>query len=194
MRRILKPIWITAFCVSIALFLGTQTGRFLAEWGKSKERKLSNEIILSRMKTLKIGDTLDDHLFERISGDSVWLKELFCEKSVIIVVIPSCEGCHDEINELQQALRNPYDSKFFIFVSWQDPRLLEEMQKEMDIESPFLYDQETAYFSQFDITTSPFNIIVNKDGVVLDMLAGKMLKDEFQEIIDYNRQTATSEN
>ena len=68
------------------------------------------------------------------------------------------------------------------------------MKNEYALASPFLYDHKRAYFSNYDITTFPINITLDENGVVLDMLSGSMLKEDFQEIIEFNKQSSRRTN
>ena len=143
--------------------------------------------IAVQMDELNIGDTLKDHLFENLSGDSVMLKSLFHEKSVLIVVQPECPSCHHEIQELAKAIQSEEDAKYFAIISSDNPRILAEMQETYNVTVPVLYDHRRVYLSQYNIFTFPFNITIDKNGVVLDMMAGSMLAEDFREIIEYNQ-------
>jgi len=146
------------------------------------------------MTQLKIGDTLENHKFEVLGGDSVWLKDLLSERCVLTVVLPECNDCITEAQELKFAIKDSSDSRHFIFATWDNPRIFEEMKKETGLVTRFLYDHRRAYFSKYDISTFPFNITLNEKGVVLDMLSGPMLKEDFEEIINYNKSLASKRN
>lgn len=180
-------IIISISIIAIAIVAGSYFGRF---WGEkrlsNRQRELTSQIT-TQMGELNIGDTLKDHLFENLSGDSVMLKSLFHEKSILIVVQPQCPSCHHEIQELGKAIQSEEDAKYFAIISSDNPRILAEMQETYNVKVPILYDHRKAYLSQYNIFTFPFNITIDKNGVVLDMMAGSMLAEDFREIIEYNQ-------
>lgn len=187
MKRILLTIIISVAVFAAAFLLGDQTGEILGDLKREKEQREKTAVITSQMGELDIGDTLKDHLFEKLSGDSVMLKTLFHEKSVLIVVQPECPSCLDEIQELAKAIRSEEDAKYFTIISSDNPRILAEMQETYNVTVPVLYDHRRAYLSQYNIFTFPFNITIDKNAVVLDMMAGSMLAEDFREIIEYNQ-------
>ncbi|MGH9878907.1 MAG: peroxiredoxin family protein [Nitrososphaerales archaeon] len=146
------------------------------------------------MKALSISDTLPNHKFEVIGGDSVWLKDLLSDKCVLTVMLPDCHECLVEAQELKSAISSPDDAKYFIFVTWENPRTFEDMKVENGLTSPFLYDHKGGYFSKYDIHTFPFNITLDSQGVVLDMLSGAMWKEDFQKIIESNKLIGATTN
>ena len=146
------------------------------------------------MQQLNIGDTLPNHKFEVIGGDSAWLYDLLTEKCVLTVILPGCEDCLYEAQELKAAITDSNDARHFIFATWDNPRTFEDMKNEYGLTSPFLYDHKRAFFSNYDINTYPFNITLDENGVVLDMLSGSMWKDDFREIIEFNKQSAAITN
>ncbi len=194
MQRKFSTIVISLLVLAIAIFAGRLGGKYFGEAQRFREQKESSEKILARVQHLNVGDTLPNHKFEAIGGDSVWLRDLLTKKCVLTVVLPGCEDCLYEAQELKAAITDSNDARHFIFATWDNPRTFEDMKKEYGLTSPFLYDHKRAFFSNYDITTFQFNITLNEHGVVLDMLSGAMLKDDFEEIIKYNKRTAISEN
>jgi len=191
MFKYTKTLVLTILILGIAVFTGTWVGKYFGEKKKLKEKQEISSSILSQMHQLNIGDNLPNHRFEVLGGDSIWLNDILSERSVLMVVLPQCEDCINEVRELKAVVKDTSDSKHFIFASWENPRLLEEMKEETGLNSYFLYDHKNAYFSRFDIRTYPFNITLDKNGVVLDMLAGEMWKEDFEEIIEFNNQAST---
>ncbi len=194
MQRKLSIILVAILVLAIAIFLGSIAGQYLRERKKVEDRLNFSEPFIAKMEHLHIGDTLPNHKFEVIGGDSVWLKDLLTKKCVLTVVLPGCEDCLYEAQQLKAAISDSNDARHFIFVTWDNPRTFEDMKKEYGLTSPFLYGHKRAFFSQYDITTFPFNITLDENGVVLDMLSGAMWKDDFQEIIEYNKLSSTANN
>ena len=194
MSRSFKIIIISIFILPISIFLGIGAGKYLWQSTKSKQKEEISNQILAKMQNLNIGDTLPNHKFEVIGGDSAWLKDLLTEKCVLTIMLPGCEDCLYEAQELKAAITDSNDARHFIFATWENPRTFEDMKNEYALASPFLYDHKSAYFSNYDITTFPFNITLDENGVVLDMLSGSMLKEDFQEIIEFNKQSSRRTN
>lgn len=187
MKRILVTVLISVAVFIAAFLLGNQTGEIWGDLKREKRQKEMTAAITEQMGELDIGDTLNNHIFEVLSGDSVMLKSLFHEKSVLIVVQPGCPSCLEEIQELAKAIRSEEDTKYFAIISSDNPRILAEMQETYNVTVPILYDHRRVYLSQYNIFTFPFNITIDKNGVVLDMMAGSMLAEDFREIIEYNQ-------
>jgi peroxiredoxin len=193
MKRKFRVVLKVSLVISITLaayFLGSEVGDILKQRNRDKSRSELSQSVISQMQEIKLGDTIANHLFEQLGDDSVWLFDLLSEKSVIIIVSPECPSCKDEIQELKFALRKDIsNANYFIFASSGNPRMLEDIKNEFELKSPILYDHRNTYFSRYDIFTFPFNITVNKQGVILEMLTGTLLKEDFEEIIEYNKKS-----
>jgi peroxiredoxin len=186
MMKKLYKVFISFLLIAIAAAIGSQAGKYFGKRENSKKKQVFAEQIISNMSDLNIGDTLPNHMFETIEGDSVWLYQLLSKRCVLIVSIPQCDDCYLEAEQLKSAKLDSVEQKKFIFVTWENPKLLDDVKKKLGLESLFLYDHKKEYFSQFDITVYPFNITLDENGVVLDLLAGSMLKEDFLEIIKIN--------
>jgi peroxiredoxin len=180
--------------IVLAFLSGKEIGEAFSKGKLARERRQNSDLILSKTDDIKVGDTLPDHIFENLEGTTLLLSNLLSEKCVLIVIVEGCKGCIYEIEELKKASKNQEDDQYFIFVSWANPRVLIEIRDKYAISGPFLYDHRADYFSQFDISTSPFNITINKNRVVLDVLSGEMWKEDFEEIIEFNRKAELAEN
>ena len=148
MLRILGTILISVLIVAVAVFIGARAGRYFGEKQKLNEKKEFSEQILAKMQHLNIGDTLPNHKFEVIGGDSVWLIDLLSKKCVLTLVLPGCHDCLLEAQELKAAISDSNDARHFIFATWENPRTFEDMKNETGLQSAFLYDHKRAYFFQ----------------------------------------------
>jgi hypothetical protein len=191
MSRNVLIVILSFLVVAVAVFIGKGTGNYIWEKQKLRKKREYTEHILAKMQDLHIGDTLPNHKFEVIGSDSAWLYDLLTGKCVLTIVLPECEDCLYEAQELKAAITDSNDARHFIFATWENPRTFVDIKTENNLASPFVYDHKRAYFSQFDITTFPFNITLDSNGVVLDMLSGAMWKDDFQEIIEFNKHAVT---
>lgn len=194
MQGKLATIVVSIFVLAYAIYLGSGAGKYFRERMKAEDRLIFSEPFIAKMEKLKIGDMLPNHKFEVIGGDSAWLYDLLSKRCVLTIILPGCEDCHYEVRELKAAITDSNDAKSFIFVTWDNPRTFEDMKNENGLTSPFLYDHKRAFFSNYDITTYPFNITLDENGVVLDMLSGAMWKEDFEEIIEFNKNAELAEN
>ncbi len=194
MSRNVLIVILSLLVAAAAILIGKGTGNYIWEKQKLRKKREYTEQVLAKMQNLHIGDTLSNYKFEVIGGDSAWLYDLLSKKCVLTIVLPDCHDCIFEAQELKAAITDSIDARHFIFATWDNPRTFEDMKNENGLASPFLYDHKRVYFSNYDITTFPFNITLDENGVVLDMLSGAMWKDHFREIIEYNRTAVPSTN
>ena len=133
MPRKFLTILISILVLAIAIFLGSRAGKFFGERQQSKVNEEFSKQILAKMQSLNIGDTLPNHKFEVIGGDSAWLKDLLSKKCVLTVVLPECDDCLYEAQELKSALIDSNDARHFIFATWENPRTFEDMKNENNL-------------------------------------------------------------
>ncbi len=128
-----------------------------------------------------IGDTLIDHTFEDLKRNPVKLSEVVQDKSLIVYIDPGCGGCEDEILDIQNAISNSSKYTNVVYITSGNPRLLEDLVNEYNIKSPVLYDHRGMFLKSSNLIIYPYNIITNKELVVLDLNGGsipeKMLSD-----------------
>ena len=68
-----------------------------------------------------------------------------------------------------------------------NPRLIEEMPGLDGLHSPILYDHRAEYTSRFNIFTFPFNIIINQDLVISNIVTEPLTEEDIKKVIRENQ-------
>lgn len=160
-------------------WLGSQAWKQYNNYKTKSTRIETTRAILDRMRTIEIGMTLDDHIFENLDESSIVLSDLVAADSVLICIIqPQCEACEFEIQDIDAHLRETGGASHFIFVSSANPRLLRDLSAECGSDMQFLYDHRGQWLAKYDIYMFPFNIIVDSNLVVRDIVVGGISPEE----------------
>lgn len=142
---------------------------------------------IEKMKNLAIGDTLVNHVFEDMDRNPVSLDSLITGKSVITYVSTMCGACSLQIDQIIKLAEDSSDLKSFIFVSYENPRLLEEDIASLATGIEILYDHRRVYAKRYGVFTFPFNIIVDRDRRITNLISGRLLSEEILDIMKSNR-------
>ena len=183
------PIWMLVV-LALGGGAGTAISWFLRgqqEADRLEVRKRMTDQILNKMKTLEVGNTLRDHMFEDLEENKVPLSSMIHGNTMISIISPSCPSCIDELNQLKHTVHDSSDFKYFVFISSGNPRFLRDVRDSTNVPSLFLYDHRAEYLSIYNITTYPFNITVDSNLVVRNITSGAFLDDEIIDLIETNR-------
>jgi len=151
-----------------------------------QQREEVTEGILQHMNTIAVGDTLPDHQFEGLDRRPMILSQMVSHKTVLVFFDPDCGSCGGELESIHQAVTRSSDYRYFLLISAGNPRMIEDMQGQYDIRSPILYDHGGKFVYGHQILTYPFNVIVDRDLVIEDIIGGSLDMEELREIIDIN--------
>jgi peroxiredoxin len=180
-------VWISIVIGS--LVLGGVGGKVLSGYVNSsreseakQKRAEMQQAILQEMGTLAVGDTLADHVFESLDLTPVRLSELVTGPTVLSIVDPDCEVCVEEITMLRRELSDSVLQSRFVFISAGNPRYLAELVDSTGLLSPVLYDHHSAWLGQYKVFTYPFNLIVNSDLRIMDVIASELSFNDLQEL------------
>ncbi len=183
-------------CAVLALGMGAAAGFGIKEVLEAKRvedyqrsRAEMTRTRLANAGAVNIGDTLIDHVFEDLNQNRVRLSDLVSGVTLISVVAPTCGSCSDQILLISQLASNGPESGLFVFISSANPRYLQEMQAETGLSSPLLYDHRKEWITNYQITDFPFNIIVDENLVIQDIILGGILEQELATIIGGNRRS-----
>ncbi|RLG43708.1 MAG: hypothetical protein DRN81_05985, partial [Thermoproteota archaeon] len=144
--------------------------------------------ILERMGTVNVGDTLGDFILEDIDGNLHRLSELLTQKCVIAFIKPDCEGCLMELETIGRTITDGADHRHFIFISSANPLHMVELRENFGIRCPILFDEGRDVALRLKVQTYPFNFVVNHERVILDVRAGGMSGEDYQEIVAANKE------
>ena len=175
--------------VGVAYVLGTQAAGLLDEWQLSRnaEKYRSKAVaqtaaILRKMGTIKVGDTLSNFAFEDIDGELHLLKEIVTDKTLITYIKPDCDGCLVELERLRKAANGPEDYKRVLIISSANPLHLQRLREDYGLGCLMLYDEERLFGTALKIQTFPFNLVVNRDRVILEIHANTLLPDDYERL------------
>ena len=180
--------------VAVAYFSALKVGAYInnkrleQKMRSAEERKKEfTNTLLDQMQTLKIGDTLPDHRFEDLYRRNVYLSELLRGWTFLIFFDPYCDNCNDEMYAVNHTVSKLKEYGYFIFISGENPRLIEEMPGLTDLKSPVLYDHHREFINRFKIFTFPFNIVIDTDLVVREIYGEALTPEEITRVIEHNR-------
>lgn len=136
-----------------------------------------------------VGDTLSDHCFESLEGDSIRLSELVAGSTYLIFVLPSCQECLDEIRMISEMTSDSIEASRFLFISTVNPRLLVDIRNSMGQHLTFLYDHRSKWRKEQGIEIIPFSLRIDGHRAVTGVVPGALLKDEVLEVLHQQRMT-----
>lgn len=171
-------IILTIITAGAAYFIGVEASQYYHEEKIIENRTQWTEQILEQMPDLRIGDKLPDFQFENLDFESVSLSSVIKGKTVLAIIDPNCHSCIEDIEILIKTAKTDEAFSRFVFISSGNPRYLMDLRDEYNLKSPILYDHERMLMNQFQIKMFPFHIVINKDMIIEEVIAGKMVEDD----------------
>ncbi len=175
--------------VGVAYVLGTQAAGLLDKWdmARNAEQYRSKAVaqtaaILRKMGTIKVGDTLSNFAFEDIDGELHLLNEILTDKTLITYMKPDCDACLVELERLSSAADSPEDYKRVLIISSANPLHLQRLREDYGLGCLMLYDEERLFGAALKIQSFPFNLVVNRDRVILEIHASILLPDDYKRL------------
>lgn len=132
----------------------------------------------------KVGDTLPDHYFESLSGDTIRLGDLVKGASLLLVIAPSCDECIEEIIGVDRLAQSQYQASRFIFVSSANPRILSDVRNKFGSHLTFLYDHLAVWRQRHHIDLIPFGLKIDTKLVVTEVIAGQLGDERIKRFIE----------
>jgi peroxiredoxin len=101
------------------------------------------------------------------------LQKLTAEGPVLVRLTCACSGCDAELPYFKK-LQTAYDAKGFkiLAVFQEEPQTLESYLEKNDVHFLSLADPKGATWKTFDAKTMPTNILIDKGGKVVKVVAG----------------------
>ena len=101
------------------------------------------------------------------------LQKLSAEGPVLVRLTCACSGCDAELPYFKK-LQTAYDAKGFkiLAVFQEEPQALESYLEKNDVHFLSLADPKGATWKTFDAKTMPTNILIDKGGKVVKVIAG----------------------
>jgi peroxiredoxin len=183
--------------IGLAYILGVQAGNLINSRNKGnylQTREFQTKAILEKMENLAVGDTLANHAFFGLDLNLVSLSKLIKRKAVLSFADPGCGACLSQLEELQGAVTDSADYRYFILISFTTPLLLKEYKETYELGSRILYDENEEWKNSLGIKIAPFNLIVNSSLVIERVIAGQMTAKDFEDIIELNQHASKFED
>jgi peroxiredoxin len=173
--------------VILAYVIGTQSADVLREWNFNRhtyeyrsQAVAQTAAILRRMGTIKVGDTLGDFSLEDIDGKLHLLSELTTDKTLITYMKPDCDACLDELERLRSVADSPEDYEHVILTTSANPLHMQRVREDFGLKCVILYDDERQFGAALKIQSFPFNLVVDHDRVIQEIIASVLLPDDYR--------------
>lgn len=170
--------------ILVASLVGIKSGEIYGEWQRDKSRTEMTSQIVSSMKSIRVGDQLPAHTFEDLNGKSVSSIVLGQAKTLIMYVTPTCDGCVWQLRALASIDRSSHGDITVVVITSANPRLMEDLIDELELDWPVLYDHRGEFAQIVNINDFPFNILVSSSSEILDLSAGELQADEILEFFE----------
>ncbi len=139
--------------------------------------------VVTQMGTIDVGDILPDHIFEDLSRNPVSLSSALPTGGLVSFISPTCASCEEQLTEFSASVAENEQVGRFVFISGQNPRLLEEVRDKHNLRAPILYDHHQVYWKQMNINSFPLNVFVDDKMVITDMIVGPLSAAEFSRFL-----------
>lgn len=169
--------------VALASILGVMAGNVVESFKERTQRKEATQGILERMKSISVGDTIPDYQFENLDNQQVRLSELVSERSVLVFFDPYCHHCLVQLDSMELALGDSWAGEYIILISAAKLQDLQAVRDERNIHSWILWDRGDAYADMLNVFTKPFNIAIDADMVIHDIVAGPLTVSDIQRLV-----------
>jgi len=150
-----------------------------------QSRREYTEGLLRSMNTIAVGDRLPDHQFQDLEGRLQTLSDLTGDSTLVILFHPSCHFCDDELDALGDAVSDPSHHQRFLLASPGDIVEIVEKKEQFGIQSLVLHDQDGEYLTELGVSSFPFNIVVRRDGVIQDIVAGGLDAEDLAHFVAF---------
>ncbi len=167
----------------VAAYLGERKVEQARLEAQHYRREFTQGVLMS-MNTLQVGNVLPDYQFEDLAHNPLTLSGLASENTLLIFFDPACDGCDNELAAINKAIADTLDYRRFRLISSGDSGMVAEKIERFDLRIPLLYDPSADFFFQTGVLTYPFNMIVNQDGVIQDMIAGSLDRRDLVQFIE----------
>jgi peroxiredoxin len=188
LRRAVIFVAAIVVTVAVAYILGVAAAGIVQKAREKKNRIAQTRVLLEKMGSgLDIGVTLPDAHLEDMNGALVDLSEILCERSMVGFVSTSCGFCKLEVERFNKLATDPKRQSCLILISDAPPADLLDFRNELNIQCQLYYDPDGTYQSALGVYTFPFNLIVDENRTIQDIIPGTPDEEVIEEIIVYKR-------
>ncbi|MEZ5360006.1 MAG: redoxin domain-containing protein [Candidatus Zixiibacteriota bacterium] len=181
-KKILIFVCVLLATISIAYTLGIYGADLKQKWEQNKKRRQSTEAVLKQMgNTIEVGGYLPNSILEDLNGNSVKLSDITCSKSLIVFSLPGCGYSIRQLQSMKACSLSTETEKCFILISDENPFELMYIREQHGLQCTILHDRDRVFMKSLGIFTSPFNVCVDKDLRILDIMGGSLSSNEIKE-------------
>ena len=174
-----------AAALAVGAFGGKAVSSILAkrqEGARLAHRLELQKQILGQMKTFKLGDTLVDHEFDDIDGRTIRLSSVVRASggAIIGIISPECSVCAEEVSGLAKLVPDSAFRSRILFISSGNVEELENLRRLSGLTNLFLCDRNAAWLSQYKVHTFPFNVFVDRNLVVREIIPSSLTEPDLE--------------
>lgn len=162
-----------------------RTGDLLRE--RQQARREFTEELLRSTNTLSKCSSLHEYSFEDLDGNPVALSTLPREPLLLVFIDPLCEGCDAELKEINEVVPQGEANDRIIVISSGDRESLQEKLSGISPRCRILVDPGSDYVFQLGIYTFPFNVLIDDDRVIRDIMAANLDRLDLRQFIEKKR-------
>ncbi len=163
---------------------GTVVADYLNSKRLEESRKQKTAEMLKMMDSvIQVGKPLPDNIFETATGDSVALSSVVRGTTLLSFVVPSCQFCTKQINDLRNNVSLDQTGKDIVLISEFTPEEFPNPQYMHSAYSTFLFDRGGLYQQNLSIFAYPFNLVVDEELLVISIIPGLIDEEMFERVM-----------
>jgi hypothetical protein len=167
--------------------LATVTGNYLGSAYSSRKARAERELItrdaLKRIQAVEVGKRLPNHVFHDLSMNEVGLASLISGPKVISIISPTCGACEFQLEELSRYLPEDFQRNSVVVISPYHPPKLKMLRDSLNLKAPILFDYGSIYIDSLMINAFPFNIMVDSNLIITDIIVGPISPNDYRNAI-----------
>jgi len=181
-----------AVTIGLAYILGSRVGSHVAtkqaEANFLEQRDSDTRSIVSQARNLTPGNTLPDHVFERMSGEQAALYELLRVKTPIAFFSSGCPACTRLVEQIVSIAQDPRDMERFILITETDLEQLTVFCEQHGFKGTILIDKKMDFMREiFKEVLIPTIIVVDSSAVIENVFVGGLTDEEIADFMSANR-------
>jgi peroxiredoxin len=156
---------------SLAWVGGGYGSRYWQEHERSAKQESLTNYLLQQMGTMAIGDTLKELPLTYLDETPVRLSSLISERTLVMCAHPSCGACAGEVQALNAMIERGFNPSQVIIIIDGEMYDVAHFISDYAPKVTVLHDAHSHYISQYKISDTPFNLIVDSGMVIQDIMA-----------------------
>jgi hypothetical protein len=149
---------------------------------RKAEQGTQTALVLDKMQTIQVGDTLRDFTFADLSGQPIRLSEHVTGLTWIAIIEPSCETCVLNVRRIKSVLPDSLATHRVVFISGSNPRDMQDLRNSVGIGSLFLYDHKRQWSNGYKFNAFPFHMLVDRGLQIREIVIGDLSEDQIKRV------------